>query len=406
MARLWSSGFELNSTTNGVEWTGSSGSPTIQTSVVRSGTYALNIGSLQSTFSQFVRWQFLNTEAASNRYFRTYLRVATLPSAENSILLWNDSASVTGTPSVYVTIDNGGELRLYDEDGQITGTTTLSIDTWYRVEVHINTTPVGGSQVVEAMVDGVTFASSSTRNIASTNSPFSFWVGGNLLNEAQTTGTWYIDDVAVNSATGSFQNSWPGEGSIIHLKPNAAGDNNGFAKNGGGAGDSNNFNQVDELTPDDATSNLESTGVNGIIDDYNLEATPAAIGSGDTINLVHVGYRGRAEAAGDGDGVSLRIKSTSSGTVETGSSIVMNGTTWRTNAVTTPQNYTLTLYDLPGASTTAWTKADLDTAQIGMIADDTGGVASEASTLWLLVEYVPVPSPAPATGATALMMGV
>ena len=42
MARLWSSGFELQSVTSGVEWDTTTGLPTIDTTTKRSGAASLN----------------------------------------------------------------------------------------------------------------------------------------------------------------------------------------------------------------------------------------------------------------------------------------------------------------------------------------------------------------------------
>jgi hypothetical protein len=64
-----------------------------------------------------------------------------------------------------------------------------------------------------------------------------------------------------------------------------------------------------------------------------------------------------------------------------------------TNANANPRNYALTLYDLPGASTDSWTKATLDTAQIGVRHTvDNGTNAVNVSTLWLLVDAILSPS--------------
>ena len=87
----------------------------------------------------------------------------------------------------------------------------------------------------------------------------------------------------------------------------------------------------------------------------------------------------------------LRIKASSGGTVEESGNILAT-TTWQTNTAAAPRNYSLTLYDLPGASTTAWTKADLDTAQIGVKKIDGLAVLNRISTLWLLVEHTPAVS--------------
>src|SRR3990172_6946830 len=76
--------------------------------------------------------------------------------------------------------------------------------------------------------------------------------GGNRRSEAQTQGEWYFDDIAINSSTGSFQNSYPGAGRIVALRPNAAGDSADFAR--GGTDSGANWSQTDEVTPTVRTS--------------------------------------------------------------------------------------------------------------------------------------------------------
>lgn len=307
MARIFSSGFE-NNDVNNLEWSGPiSGAPSISSTTVRSGSYALEITSLTSGQAKGLRLQYLASETTSDMYFRFYFRVDTLPSAENRIVIWND-ATGSATPGVYVTLDNSGVLRLYDEDGQITGTTTLSTSTWYRVEVHIDTTAAAGSQTVEMQVDGSSIASDSTRSISATNTPFHFFVGGNINGEAQTTGDWFFDDVAINDNSGSFQNSWPGAGSIIHLRPNAAGDNTDWTPVSG-----SNYTNVDDIT---ASGDFVYSNTSGQIDDYEIDNTPAAVSSGATINVVQVGSVFSVSNATNPDpDFVLRIKSASAGTV-------------------------------------------------------------------------------------------
>jgi hypothetical protein len=89
----------------------------------------------------------------------------------------------------------------------------------------------------------------------------------------------------------------------------------------------------------------------------------------------------------------LRIKASSGGTVEEGTSIGTANVTWRTNATAVPRTHALTLYDLPGASSTAWTKADLDAAQIGVRATAADTLALYVSAMWVAVEFVPGANP-------------
>lgn len=379
-ARLWQSGFELNSTT-AVEWETGSG-PSIQSTTVRSGTYALQFNSLSSGIRKFLSNSYTGL-ASGPFYHRVYFRVGTLPSAENRIISVNGSVSGGTSERVYITLDNTGALRLYDEDGVIgSASSPLSTDTWYRIEILTDRSPSAGSHEIRARIDGTEFAGSATRDISA--GFLALHIGGNLNKEAQTTGNWYFDDVAINSSTGSFQTSYPGQGSIVHLRPNATGDNSAWT------GDNTD---IDEVTPDDATTTISSSTLNQT-EDVNLDDTSASVGSNATINVVSVGVRANSDATTANARFVLRIKASSGGTTEETSNINNNTTTWYTNSQSPPRAYVLTLYDLPGASTTAWTKADLDAAQIGVRLSVSNSVQiAYISTLWMSVDYVPNVNP-------------
>lgn len=377
MARLWSGGFELNSSTTDLDWTVSENSPTIQTSVVRSGTYALQVTSLSSGAKKGQRYHFHSTVGNGPYYFRVYFRVATLPSAANTIIALR---SDLGGLRAGITIDNTGVLQLFDTGGAVgSPSSALSLNTWYRIEIEFIRLGNGADATLKARVDGVEFASATNRTIGT--GVGQFYVGGNVNAEAQTTGDWFFDDAAINDNSGSFQNSYPGAGSIVLLRPNGAGDTADWT----GA-----YTDIDEVTPDDATTVIESTTLDQV-EEVNLETSPTDVG---TVNCVQVGTRFRADGVDEPSFV-LRIKASASGTVEESTAITSTNTSWHTNSNTGPRNYKLTLYDLPGASTTEWTKADLDTAQIGarISVDNTDNI--EISALWLLVDYIPASSYTP-----------
>ena len=75
MARLWSSGAELNSTTSGVEFRSAQG--TIDATTFRSGAYAnrANPGPGFVTIDNY----FSPTDVQAGYYIRTYLRIASAP---------------------------------------------------------------------------------------------------------------------------------------------------------------------------------------------------------------------------------------------------------------------------------------------------------------------------------------
>ena len=387
MARLWHTGFEINSSNTGVEFDSSTGSPSISSTNFRSGAFAGRVSSLSSGAAKAWRQNFLSANGDGAFFFRFYFRVDTYPSAENRIFVLADSAAFdTSTPKVYITVDSAGLLRLYDEDGVIGSPSAALVNdgTWYRVELKFDRTLSAGSHVVEALIDGVSFASASNRNIAAGIQGIN--IGGNLGLEAQTTGDWYFDDVAINDSTGSFENSYPGSGKIIRLFPTAAGDSNQWLKTAGGAGDSSNYQLVDEVIPNDATDFVQSSNLNDV-DMYNV--TNSGIGSSDTVKLVSLGARFRNDVADATTSFRVRIEKTSGGTISESASIVPNSTSWLTNSIAVPKNLHLLSYQDPdGAS---WLQSTIDSMQIGLKLILLGVNKVQVSTLIAMIEYTPAP---------------
>lgn len=380
MARLWSSGFELNTDVSlgGVEFSGGIGTVSIQGTTVRSGSYAMQITSLSSGSAKNRSINHGVTTAPV--YTRFYFRYATLPSIDDCISK-NGSANGVG-----IKLTSTGTLKLFDEDGTIgSASSAMSSNTWYRIEYYYDTTGGAGTHIAKARLDGTEFAASTTRT---TSSDATTNFGANLLSEANTAGDWYFDDIAINDNTGSFQNSYPGAGSIVHLRPSAAGDNTSWTSTG------TNWSAVSEVTPNDATSGNRAA-FSGNIDDYNIDDTPGAIGSGDTINVVQVGMRFAADNATQSNNAKfkVRFKSSSGGTVAEGTETQANSlSTYKTNANANPKLPTLTLYQTPDATTL--TKSNLDTSQIGVNLTVTSPTSSatRVSTIWALVDYTPATS--------------
>lgn len=340
----------------------------IVTSPVRTGTYAMRITSLSSGQDKGMQ----HITGGNTFYVRFYLRIATAPSAENRV-----SGIETAT---YITVDNSRQLRLYDEDGVIgSASSALDANTWYCVEYMMDKSGSAGSHIVAARLNGVQFASASNRSISTSVGAIKF--GGNLGSEAQTTGDWFFDDIGINDSSGSKQNSWPGGGSVVYLRPNAAGDNTQWTRAGSDSG--NNWDQVNEITPNDDTDRVVSQ-TSGHIDDYNVDSH--SINDASNITLVQVGVRIKGVTTGTNAGVVLRYKAASSGTVVESSTINYTITFWNTNAENTPRNYQLTSYTNPTTGANL-TPSDITDSQIGIRC--TGGASNDVwiGALWLVVEY-------------------
>lgn len=376
MARLWSSGAELQSTTNGVEWdttTVTSGGVAIDTTTKRSGAASLKFTSSASA-SNYIEHLFSSSEVVA--FSRVYVYFTAWPTDAHGAIIQHINNAGTVIASIAVT--TAGKLRLFDGDSAGTqrgsDSSALSLNTWYRVELQTNN---GAGTEIEAKIDGTAFASGAMTSATNTKSiDFGFvdW---------QANAVMYMDDMAVNDNSGSSQTSYPGAGNIIHLKPDSAGDSAGFVRQGTDSGA--NYSQVNETTPDDVSKYVNSATLNAE-DLHNMGAS--GIGASDTVNVVSIGVRFRRNNNTASPQFKVEVEKTSGGTISQGSAITPNSTTWRTNANAAPRVYTLTTYTDPDGA--AWTQTTLDSMQAGFKLTTTGGTTRiDVSTVWALVEYVP-----------------
>lgn len=380
MARLTQIGLESNSTTAGVEFDSITGSPTIQTTTVNGGTYALQCNTSAAT--AFLTHQYAATGNTNNTYVRVYIRFASFPTANNiSILLIRSAAAGN---NLIIHADTNGALSVTNEQaasvqvGNKSG--GLQLNTWYRVELAY-TYATGAVRAYLALRDGpaVLFAQGTANASVDTNTLRAGFIDA-------TTGNLFIDDIAINDNTGSSQTDIPGPGRIVHLKPSAAGDVNGFnVQVGGTAGAANNFTRVNEVTPDDATTYNGAALLNAE-DLFNCDNFTG--GAFSSINVVAVGVRMADLVAGDATtGVKLEIEKTASGTKSQSANLIPNSTSFLTNTAALPRNYSLVTYNDPDG--VPWGQSTLDSMQIGYINDTVGVQTIAISTVWASVDFTP-----------------
>jgi hypothetical protein len=375
VARLWQCGFELGTLTAGVEVSTTSGTVSVVSSGQRTGSYCLRTN--PSAATAFARYHVHASDQSTTCFFRAYLKITTLPGANMSAIRITDSGNFQ---CAQVRLTSSGTLVLLDAGSGTVGSASsaLSTGTWYLVEVGVDASTNPGT--VTLRLDGVQVASGAN----SAQSPWARVVVGPV---ASATCDLLWDDLAVNDSTGSAQTSWPGEGKIVHLLPNGAGDANGWSNTANGAGSTSNYQLVDEVPPND-TTDLVQTGTLNAEDMYAL--TNSGIGAADTVNAVMVGIRLRNNTADPSAAVRAQIKKTTGGTIAQGSAISLNSTSFATNAPAEPRNYTLVRYTDPDGA--AWTQATLDTAQAGIKLTTAGTQRVQVSTLWVSVDYTPNPA--------------
>lgn len=218
-----------------------------------------------------------------------YFRFATLPNADCSILVHSDGTTLF--PEVrYLTASQ--KLQVRSGGTTLVGSLSAAITTgvWYRLELDYD--DANASNLTSAYLDGTQFCNAQNGGDMA--------AGGVIRMGICTSATadMYIDDVAVNDGSGSAQTGLPGAGSIVHLAPNATGNENDFATaTGGTAGAANNYTRVNSVPATDTAFNSTTAAGTTTIDDFNVtDASTAGISDGSPINLVQVGQRAGSNA--------------------------------------------------------------------------------------------------------------
>jgi len=187
--------------------------------------------------------------------------------------------------SVNLSIDAPSGTRRYDG--------TIITQVWYLLEFHIKNGSSDG--IFEMKIGGKPVYSATGLNMGTNQMNRLYLTRNNDYNH------FWFDDLAINDTSGSYNNSWCGDGHVLALKPNAAGDVTQLLPSSGA-----NWQCVDELPPDggDATSG----SIAGNYDLYNLEALSV---NNVNINCVVPYFCGACTVA-EGYGVKSGIKTSGS----------------------------------------------------------------------------------------------
>jgi hypothetical protein len=228
-------------------------------------------------------------------YKEHYGRVECAPGMSTNFIRLNDAngdlSMMMGNSSGDLVIYLGGAVEI----GRISGALVADGVTYNRIEWRLLVDSENG--VIEVKVNGNSlFSYNNDTQGARMESIRSLWIGtwagtyGNYIIEGST----FIDDVAINDTTGTVNNSWCGKGSILLLKPKAAGAHTDFTPNA-----NNNWEQVNEVPHDGDTTYVYSETADHI-DTYDLEELEAdhAVDPTDAVvKAVQVCLTGRYEGA-------------------------------------------------------------------------------------------------------------
>lgn len=282
MSRLLTCGFEWGDSR--ADEISSGGTNGASSSAARSGTYGLR--------DQIAFFTGITTfVAGTTYYFRFYVRKSANPSTESGI--FNFETAGGGGIRIFVKTNGDIDFRTVLGGSETSrATSALTNSQWYRVEASLNFSASAGSDdAVEFKLDGSTLYSAS--HDLTTTAPTVIRIGRN----SGTGGNIDIDDVAINSSGGSDQNTWPGEGKVVLLRPISDSQDGSWVGGAGGSGIDLSL-AVDNVPPAGVvsgsatnTSQIESADSSGnnTTDEYraNLQTyTTGGIGASDTVSAV------------------------------------------------------------------------------------------------------------------------
>lgn len=201
MARLWTTGLELNSTG---EFTSLVGAPTIVTSPIRNGFYALRTNATLGDV--WARYTYSGSGVAI-AFYRFYLYIATAPDFSCTIF-GNEDTAGSGLQDLVV-LNNNRTLQL---NGVGTASSALNLNTWYMIETKLDMTTKATS-TSELRLNGVS-VSTGTADLSINTNQARVNIG---VASADIIADLYFDDIAINDTSGSTDISWPGELGIVGL---------------------------------------------------------------------------------------------------------------------------------------------------------------------------------------------
>ena len=184
-----------------------------------------------------------------------HFRYATKPASgdEQICIVYNTS----NAQKIALRLNSSGKLSLYDQGGSLvaTGSTVLSADTWYSIELQVGT---GASATVTVRVNGSTEITSATVNTTTANNAFGRF--GKVLNQGSNSVDYFYDDIVL--ATGD----WIGKAKVLRLDPDGNGNYTAWT---------NDYQSVDDsvaLGGNDGDTTYVSTSTNGNKESLSCEA--------------------------------------------------------------------------------------------------------------------------------------
>lgn len=331
-----------------IECNSSGGTCSINSGTTRTGTYSLRVNPTTSDIG-YVEIMPLSSNGNNDSsgdttittpvYARFYFRIATLPASNEEFLsLYGNS----GVMKMTLRVNSTGNIIAYNNSGTSvlgTGSTALSTNTWYRIEVQCGS---GGSAPWEVKIDGVTEISGTSNNLSAN---FRSWCLGKRNNRNNGSVDFYYDDA-------SFSDSgYPGRGGVKLMIPDSDGTTTNWTPSVG-----NRWACVNEIPHNGDTDYISHNSGSTNHNDVGLEST-ATSGISGSINAIKCVTVGRRASGGAVSSTSTYIPKIVSNGIEVSPADVagLNVTTYNLFGV---------LSETDPDTSAAWTTTGLNAVQL------------------------------------------
>lgn len=253
----------------------------------------------------------------------------------------------SGSGQVDLRVKSDGNLQV-TRNGTLlgTGTSPLSTNTWYFIELKVKIDPSTGT--VDVHVNGSSVISLSGQNTrATSNSSANSIALGQAISQVSGV-TLDFDDLYICDSQGSTNNTFLGDCRVDCYLPTGNGTNSQFTNSSGNS--TNNYTKINETSQDGDTSYVADATVNDI-DSYaitGLVHTPLNI-YGVQTNII-----AKADDAGARSIAPLLYRSS---TAYAGTSVSLGSTSYADK---------LQIYEQDPATSASWTKTNLNATEFGV----------------------------------------
>lgn len=333
-------GWETGDNTEAVA---TSGTFSVQSTTVRTGGYALRTNPSTTAAGRHLFTNIATNGASGtgfnvdNLYTTFYFRYATLPSSNDEPIF--QAVGSSGGLKLELRINSSGNLAAYDTTPSLltTGTTALSANTWYRLDVLVGT---GATASWEVQINGTSEISGTGNLNTQQNGDVRL---GKAINRNGNTIDFFYDDAVFND---SAYTTTP---QVVRMDPDGTGNYAAWT------GDNTD---VDEIPHDSDTTYITSSTM-ADEETETLESSSAAgvvgtIAATKSIAIV------RDEGAASAIQVRLRSGSTDNDTTsnDPGATYILRAKVYTTDP----------------ADSAAWTSGDLDALEVGVENISTGAL--------------------------------